>query len=127
MTYNLTTTDYSCPEHSDCTLTRFSSEAGPIGDRHTHIWVDKAGAWDRPADEVVLGQITVGLLYDFDPETGLGDFDPEAVHLVSSHDVAPAAPRLNETYPWANDHNTGKKATHPTAKVKLAKPPKETK
>lgn len=108
----LITADYSCDEHSDCTVTVYSNDLGDIGRRHLHQWVDPvdAPAIDgRGRGDVVIGALNVGVLYDYDPETGIADFDPVATVLTSSMHSEDAPSRLNLDYPWANDLRDGSK------------------
>lgn len=113
-----TDTDHSCDEHSDCTVTIYTREDGTeLGRRHLHQWVDEAGLWGRDPNEVVVGALNVGVLLDDD------HFDPEATVLVAASGPDDPATRLNETYPWADDHRTGKKVKVKGARKALPKPP----
>jgi hypothetical protein len=107
-------TDYSCPEHSDCTVTVYEHDGEEIGRRHLHQWIeDRAGT-------VVVCAMNVGLyLGDTD---GAPVFDPTAIGWVEAYpdDPTTLADDLNVTYPWADDHRSGEKLVGPKP-VKLPK------
>lgn len=100
--------DGSCQEHHDCTTTVYYLNGEELGRRHIHTWVDVPGLHGRPESLVVIGYIQVGsfLGEDSDPM-----FDPNMVLFSGSlapSDV-PLGECLNTSYPFADDHRTGKK------------------
>lgn len=125
MMHELRTADGPCSEHKDCTATTFSNDLGVIGVRHLHQWLDKPGLHEdlgRDPEHLVFGAINVGVLLEYDPETGAAVFDAERVVLTGSaehHQVDPAS-RLNSAYPIADDHRRPKDKTGNHPKITVA-------
>jgi hypothetical protein len=117
--------DFSCDVHKDCTLIRYSSEKGWIGDQHVHVYVDLDGAWNRNPDDCYMVQIIIGTLLDFDRKTGEAVFDPEwqTQHISQlPKEVMTVQERLSDRIPWADDLNTATKVVKGPGRV-LPKPP----